>query len=90
MAQLSHRIEEIIHREALFVPGAMQDYYRIGHWRWLRFPEGTFNVKVSYDPIESYVWWIDEDMKAETLAARRSGETFPEVDAVYDQHRQKQ
>ncbi len=88
MAELGHRIEEIIHEQAIFVPAATQDYYRLGHWRWLRFPEESFNVRVSYGPIESYVWWIDEDLKAETLAARRSGETFPEVNAVFDQFRE--
>lgn len=89
MAELGHRIEEIIHREALFVPAMTQDFYRLGHWRWMRFPEGTFNVRVSYDPIESYVWWIDDEIKAETMAARRTGQTFPEVDSVYDQFRQR-
>jgi len=60
---------------------------RIGSWRWVRWPDTKhtpFNIPVIYEPLESYVLWIDEDMRKETLQAMRSGKTFPEVQKVID------
>ena len=37
--------------------------------------------------VESYVYWIDEDMKRETEAAKRSGKTFSEVEATKQRYR---
>lgn len=89
MREASHKCEEFIHRDAIFIPGYVQDYYRIGYWRWVRFPANTFNVKIAYDAMEAGVQWVDEDLKKETLAAMRSGKTYPEVLKVYDQYRVK-
>ena len=89
MREASHKCEEFIHRDAIFIPGYVQDYYRLGYWRWVRFPANTFNVKIAYDAMEAGVQWVDEDLKKETLAAMRSGKTYPEVLKVYDQYRVK-
>lgn len=85
----THRCEELIHRDAIFIPGFVQDYYRMGYWRWVKFPEATFNVKMAYDGLEAAVHWMDEDVKEETQKAMREGRTFPEVSRVYDQYRTK-
>lgn len=37
--------------------------------------------------MESYLYWVDNDIKKETMEAKREGKTFEEVDAVYDQYR---
>lgn len=79
--------QQKIHDEALFSPGWVTDFVRIGSWRWVRWPdtkETPFNVPIIYEPLESYVLWIDEDMKKETEAAMRSGKKFPEVQEVID------
>jgi hypothetical protein len=44
---------------------------------------------VVYDPHEVFVLWIDEQAKAETLAALRSGKTFPESTRTVDVYRDK-
>jgi len=80
-------IQQMIHDEALFSPGWVTNFVRIGSWRWVRWPdteETPFNAPIIYEPLESYVLWIDEDMKKETEAAMRSGKTFPEVQKVID------
>lgn len=87
MLELAHRMFEFHYDYASFVPGFVQDFYRVGYWRWVRYPE-FFNHRQSGSPGELHVHWIDEQMKAETLAARRSGETFEPAIRVYDQHRQ--
>ncbi len=85
MKRLAFRMEEILHEDASFVPGFVQPFYRVAFWRWLRYPD-DFNVKLSRGAGEYFLSWIDEDMKRETLAARRSGRTFPPVIRVYDQY----
>jgi len=84
MIQLAHRMTELHHEHASFVPGFYQGFFRIGHWRWLRYPEG-FSHKHAQGPGETFVHWIDTDMKAETEAARRDGTRFDPVIRVYDQ-----
>jgi microcin C transport system substrate-binding protein len=56
----------------------------LGHWRWIKYPEG-FNQKHSSSAGHFFIHWIDEAVKAETLAARKNGVSFgPEIN-VYDQ-----
>jgi len=79
--------QQKIHDEAIFSPAWVSDFVRIGSWRWIRWPdtENTpFNVPMISDPMESYVLWIDGDMKEETLRAMRAHKKFPEVQKVID------
>ena len=39
--------------------------------------------------MESYVYWVDEDIKRETLEAKRSGDAFPEVQEVKSRYQIK-
>lgn len=84
---LAHQIDQIDHDTASFVPGWVQPFYRRGYWRWLRHPEG-FNLQHSGYDVQNFVSWIDEDMKAETKAAMKKGETFPPQINVYDQFKE--
>ncbi len=86
MPRLAHRMAELHHEYASFVPGYVQDFYRIGYWRWVRFP-ADFNHKHSSSPGQLFVHWIDSERKQETLAAGRSDETWPPSIQVYDQFR---
>ncbi len=82
-----HRIEEIIHRDAPWIPGYNVPFRRCGYWRWVQWPD-DFNVKKIRDLYSSYVFWIDEEIKNETLEARREGKGFPEQNLIFDQHRE--
>lgn len=82
----AHRMQEILYDDASFIPGWVQPFYRVGHWRWLKYPE-TFNHKHSQLAGQLFVHWIDEDIKKETLAARKSGETFEPQINTYEQFR---
>lgn len=86
----SFKLQHIIHDEAIFVPSYNVDFVRIGSWRWLRWPDSDqtkFCVPVVYDPFEAHVHWIDEDMKRETIEAKRKGKKFPEVNRIYDDYK---
>ncbi|MFK5922718.1 MAG: extracellular solute-binding protein [Verrucomicrobiota bacterium] len=85
----AYAIEKVIHELAPWVPGYHRSYYRFGYWRWLKFPEKTLNVRVSSEPYEAHVHWVDMETKEKTLAAKRKGETYPESLQVYDQYRVK-
>lgn len=84
MIDLAHRMTEIHHEHGSFVPGFYQPAYRVGYWRWVKYPEG-FNYKHSRMYDELYVHWIDPAIKAETLDARSDGVTFEPKINVYDQ-----
>ncbi len=84
MVRLSHSMTELHHDYASFVPGFYQGFFRIGHWRWVRYPE-YFTHKHAAAATELFVHWIDEDMKRETLEARKSGRRFEPAITVYDQ-----
>ena len=85
MIDLAHRMTEMHHEHGSFVPGFYQPAYRVGHWRWLKYPEG-FNYKHSRMFDELYVHWIDTDIKQETLDARSDGVTFEPQITIYDQY----
>jgi microcin C transport system substrate-binding protein len=86
MIELAHRMTEMHHELASFVPGYVQDFYRVGHWRWVRYPE-FFNHRQSAAAGELHVHWIDQQLKEETLAAKQSGRSFETQINVYDQFR---
>jgi microcin C transport system substrate-binding protein len=86
MMQLAHEMTEMHHEHGSFVPGFYQGFYRVGHWRWMRYPEG-FNYKHSSGAGQQFVHWIDTDMKKETLQARKDGDTFEPQLNIYDQHK---
>lgn len=88
MRDIAFKLEDALYEDASFVPGFVLPFYRIGHQRWLRFPEGTFNEMHTRSDIQFFVGWIDEEMKAETLAAKKSGKTFPPQINIYDQFEQ--
>lgn len=84
MIQLAHTMTELHHEHASFVPAFYQPFYRVGHWRWVKYPEG-FNYKHSRGAGQLFVHWIDTAVKEETQTARKDDTPFdPEIN-VYDQ-----
>jgi microcin C transport system substrate-binding protein len=83
MIELAHRMSAMHHEHGSFVPGFYQGFFRIGHWRWVRYPE-EFSYKHAQSAGELFLHWIDEDIKKETLEARKSGKTFEPQINIYD------
>lgn len=87
----SWKLQRIMHDEAIFVPGFVSEFQRMGYWRWVRWPESPethFSPAMVYEPHEGFAFWIDQDIQKKTQEARRAGETFPEVNRVIDRYRQ--
>jgi microcin C transport system substrate-binding protein len=86
------KLQRIMHDEAFFVPGYSVDFVRIGSWRWVKWPDCPtthFSPPVVYDPHEVYVFWVDEELKKETMAARRAGKSFGETTRTIEDYRVK-
>ncbi len=86
MRRLAFEMEEVLYEDASYIPAWVRPYYRTGHWRWVKYPEGFNPMHSGYD-WQFFVHWIDEDLRVETLAAMKKDEALsPEVN-VYDQYR---
>jgi microcin C transport system substrate-binding protein len=90
LATASRAIQRIIHDEAIFVPGYDAGFVRVGSWRWIRWPASAttrFSPPVVYDPHETFVFWVDDQLRRETIEAMRQGRTFGETVRMFDQYR---
>lgn len=93
----SRLIDRLIHEQSVWIPALIADYDRIGYWRWLKMPEtpGTrigghaarpFDFLISLLTSSGGMFWIDEEVKKETLKAQKKGKTFPaetRIDTTY-------
>ncbi len=86
MKRLAYQMEEILYDDGSFVPGFVVPFMRGAFWRWVKFPE-DFNVKTARNLQEHFLFWIDDELREETVTARRAGETYPVFDEVFDQYR---
>ncbi len=84
--RLAHQIEEMLHDLAVHAHGFYRPSYRVGSWRWVKWPE-DINVKRSEYFFSWMVHWIDEEVRQETKDAMRKGETYPPQVKVYDQYK---
>jgi microcin C transport system substrate-binding protein len=83
MIRLSHEMLQMHHDYAAFVPGYYRPFLRVGHWRWVRYPD-FFEHRHVNGTDETWVHWIDTELKEQVLEARKTGETFPPMINVYD------
>lgn len=80
-----HRVQRIIAKEACWVPGWAASYCRFAQWRWICWPDTAqcrFCPPRYYDPLDSHLYWIDEQLRAETLKKRADGKSYEEVERV--------
>jgi microcin C transport system substrate-binding protein len=86
--RLALQLEQHVYDNAAFIPAFKMPFYRVGYWRWIKWPK-DFNVRFSNGAGQFGLDWIDEDAKKETLDARNSGQTFPPEIKVFDQWKLK-
>jgi microcin C transport system substrate-binding protein len=81
-----HRIDEIVHDEAFYIPFWDAPFVRIVHWDYLQFPESYLPRRLLRGLPEWPVFWIDEGRRTAVERAMASGEAFPvseETDVDY-------
>lgn len=81
---LSRQIQVLIHNTGAFVPTFMVPYVRQGYWNWMQLPQfhGTRRSETLFDPFNSTfggLFWINNDIKEKTLAAKKRGDIFDPV-----------
>jgi len=87
----SNAREKIVHDESIFIPALKTDYVRVGYWNWLKFPNTKhyeFNDPKVRSPLESYVYWIDEEEKKNVLESKKNNEALPERNYIFDLYKQ--
>ena len=85
-AELSHKIQEKIMACDCFIPTYSVPYTRLAHWRYVRLPTtlgvGLSTALADESGFEYGLFWLDEEIKKETLKAKKSGQSFPVVNRV--------
>lgn len=84
--EIAHQLEEKIYDDAAYIPAYIRPFLKCAYWRWVQWPEG-FNVRLATEHDEFHLYWIDEDIKKETLAAKKSGKSFGETTIIADQYK---
>ena len=80
--EATHRIDEIVHEEAFYLPFWAAPYIRIAYWDYIQFPE--FYLPRRTEQLTDYmVYWIDPEKRAALERAMSTGETYP-VDEELD------
>lgn len=82
---LAHQLEELVHEEAVFIPGYYVPFYRVAYWRWIHFPE-HFDVRLSQGAGQYGLLWIDQEERSRILAERRGDSTYENEVLVYDRY----
>jgi microcin C transport system substrate-binding protein len=87
MQRLCWLIEEKVQDTACQIPTWEVPLYRYFHWRWMRWPKDG-NLKITREGLDAHVFWIDEDIKAETRDAMKKGRSYGEVSRIFEQYRE--
>jgi microcin C transport system substrate-binding protein len=85
LKKLSYLMEQILHGDASFSPGFVRPFYRVGYWRWIKWPD-DFNLKIGHSAGQYHLNWMDLEAKKETLEAKRTKGKFPAKNKVYNQY----
>ena len=87
--KLAKNISKRIHELGDFIPSHYFPLVRTCHWRWMKLPKGGAATLLSqqaiFDPTSPStggLFWIDDKIKKETLAAKKKSKTFPAVNRV--------
>jgi microcin C transport system substrate-binding protein len=88
--RLSREIQQKIHDLGIYIPFFKVPWTRDSYWRWIKLPEhhGTRFGKYLFPPVSDLgLFWIDEDVKLETLEAMESGRSFEPVTIIDETYR---
>ncbi len=74
----AHKVQELIHEDAAYIPTFMVPYTRQGFWSYIRLPKvpGTKLTDDLFDPFNTTyggLFWIDGDLRKKVQKAKKSG-----------------
>lgn len=71
-----HRIDDIVHDEAFYIPFWSAPFIRVAYWDYVRFP--AFYLPKRTEQLSDWlVYWIDPARKAALERDMRSGKAYP-------------
>ena len=84
--ELSRKIQQLYHDSGAWIPLDMIPFIRGFYWRWMQLPDVPGNretTEIFENPAAGGYFWIDENIKNETLEAMKSGRAFkPELKII--------
>ncbi len=86
--KLAQEIQQRIHDACIAIPTYYIPFSRAATWRWIRIPAAA-ELPTSELIFDYGLYWIDEEIKQETLQAMKAGKTFPKTLRIYDTYRPK-
>ncbi|MBX2808526.1 MAG: extracellular solute-binding protein [Cellvibrionaceae bacterium] len=93
--EFAHKIQRFIHEEGSVIPRTYVPFIREGFWRWLQLPEfiNGPHAQSLFAPFgdNGGFFWIDENIKQATLAAKDNDKQgFERVDSIDTRYRRVQ
>ena len=88
---LSKKIQQRVHDSASWIPLNVTPFFREFYWRWMQCPDipgDKETGEIFESPISGGYFWIDEDIKKETLDAIKAGKTFEPVIKTITKYKQ--
>lgn len=86
LISLSRRIQQKIYDSGCWIPLESIPFVRFFLWRWIRYPEVPgykTSSEIFDDPQAGGYFWIDEDIKKETLESMKTGRSYkPVIDMI--------
>jgi microcin C transport system substrate-binding protein len=91
LIQLSLKIQEKISESGGWIPLETVPFTRAFSWRWIRIPDVPgykTSTEIFDDPAAGGYFWIDENIKNETMEAMKSNKTFAPVTKIITKYKQ--
>ncbi len=85
---IAHRLSQMIHDHAVWVPAWKKPWLRAGYWSWLQFPD-DWGPKESTDYEEFQVFWIDSQQKKKIFEAMKEGKPISDQSSVREYKKYK-
>lgn len=92
LIQLSYKIQDKIYESGGWIPLDMLPFVRALHWRWIKYPAVPgykTTTEIFGEPAAGGYFWIDEDVKNETLEAMKSNKTFKPVINIITKYQER-
>ncbi|HNX25428.1 MAG TPA: ABC transporter substrate-binding protein, partial [Spirochaetota bacterium] len=90
LIKLSLKIQEKISESGGWIPLDMLPFTRALHWRWIQLPDVPgykTSTEIFDEPAAGGYFWIDENIKNETIDAMKSNKTFPPVTKIITKYK---
>ena len=83
--KLAKEVQQIVHDECYCLPTFYVPFSRLASWNWVKIP-AIVETPNCYTLFSNGLFWIDQEQKAKTLAASKSGKKMAPRTTIYDKY----